>query len=278
MVPAVLAGLAVLVLALPGEGWLLLERAGLRPARAGHAPGAPRPAGRRTDRWWWVVGAGIAGLVLLAFGGLSGLVLGVTVVVALRLGRRLRSAQAAARAAAVERRRAAEACAALAAELRAGRGLAQALEQAAWAASGPSAGLLGEAAVVAGAGGDVPSVLRRDSPTAVPEMLAGLSACWQVCSRSGSGLATAVEHLAQGCQGREEQRRAVEAALAGPRATAGLLAVLPVAGVGLAALLGADPLHVLLRTPAGLVCLVLGLGLDGLGLLWTRRLVSRANR
>jgi Flp pilus assembly protein TadB len=33
---------------------------------------------------------------------------------------------------------------------------------------------------------------------------------------------------------------------------------------------------VLLETPLGLVCLVLGLGLDGLGVLWTSRLVARA--
>jgi tight adherence protein B len=52
--------------------------------------------------------------------------------------------------------------------------------------------------------------------------------------------------------------------------------VLPVAGLLMAAGLGADPLRVLLSTPLGLVCLVLGLGLDGLGVLWTGRLVRRA--
>ena len=74
----------------------------------------------------------------------------------------------------------------------------------------------------------------------------------------------------------QAQRRAVQAELAGPRATAGMLAILPLAGLVLAAGLGADPLHVLLETPVGWVCLVAGLGLDGLGLLWTGRLVTRA--
>jgi tight adherence protein B len=97
-----------------------------------------------------------------------------------------------------------------------------------------------------------------------------------VCSTSGSGLAAAVERLEEGLRAEQAQRRAVDAELAGPRATAGLLAVLPAAGLLLAAGLGADPLHVLLTTPLGTVCLVLGLGSRRRGVLWTSRLVSRA--
>ena len=73
-------------------------------------------------------------------------------------------------------------------------------------------------------------------------------------------------------------RRAVEAELAGPRATAGLLAVLPLGGLLLAAGLGADPVHQLLHTPLGAACAVLGVGLDLLGLAWTARLVRRAGK
>jgi tight adherence protein B len=115
----------------------------------------------------------------------------------------------------------------------------------------------------------------RDDSGVAP-LLRSLSACWTVCATSGSGLAAAVERLAEGLRAEQAQRRAVDAELAGPRATAGLLAVLPGAGLLMAAGLGADPLHVLLETPLGLVCLVLGLGLDGLGVLWTSRLVARA--
>ena len=110
----------------------------------------------------------------------------------------------------------------------------------------------------------------------MPEVLRALAACWTVCAASGSGLATAVEQLGEGLRADQERRRAVEAELAGPRATAGLLAVLPVAGLLLATGLGADPAGVLLHTPLGLACLTGGLLLDGLGLLWTGRMVARA--
>ena len=68
------------------------------------------------------------------------------------------------------------------------------------------------------------------------------------------------------------------AALSAPRSTARLLAVLPLLGVGLGTVLGADPVHVLTRTPLGLGCLAAGLALDGAGLALTDRLVARAYR
>jgi tight adherence protein B len=112
----------------------------------------------------------------------------------------------------------------------------------------------------------------------VPELLRALAACWTVCSSSGSGLATAVERLEEGLRAEQARRRAVDAELAGPRATAALLAVLPLAGMVLATGLGADPVAMLLHTPLGLVCLSGGLLLDALGLWWTARLVARAGR
>ncbi len=184
--------------------------------------------------------------------------------------------RAAARAAAAERAGAVEACGALAAELRAGRDPADALAAAADVARGPAQQALSGAAAAVRLGGDVPPALLTVEGSAVPHVLRALAACWTVCAGSGSGLAASVERLEEGLRSEQAQRRAVDAELAGPRATAGLLAVLPAAGLLLAAGLGADPLHVLLATPVGLVCLVLGLGLDGLGLLWTQRLVRRA--
>ena len=176
-----------------------------------------------------------------------------------------------------ERNQAVEACAVLAGELRSGRVPAEALTAAAAVATGPSAVALEAAGSAARLGGDVPAALAVGAKaSAVPAFLFGLAACWRVCNATGSGIAAAVDRLEQALRAEQEQRRAVDAELAGPRASAALLAVLPAAGVGLAAGLGADPVHVLLYTPLGLVALAVGLGLDLLGLWWTGRLVEAA--
>jgi tight adherence protein B len=179
-----------------------------------------------------------------------------------------------------ERAGAGEACAVLAAELRAGRDPATALSAAAEVAAGPLQATLLAAGSAARMGDDVAAALLNpppgQQPSAVPEVQRSLAACWSVCASSGSGLATAVGRLEEGLRAEAAQRRAVAAELAGPRATAALLALLPVVGMAMAAALGADPLEVLLHTRVGQLCLVLGLGLDALGLLWTSRLVDRA--
>jgi len=325
-VPALLAAAAVAVLLLPKTGAVRARDLLGAPARtsAGRSSGVRRPerAGSRPGSGSWarpLPSAALAAAALLPVAGLmAALLAGVGVAAALRwrVGRR----QATARR--VERARAVEACAALAAELRAGRSPAQALAVAAELACGGSRESLAAAAATAGIGGDVAAALSRpegpglgalgpghlspgeprpgsrspgsrssgspspgsrssgswhpESATAVPEVLRALAACWTVCAGSGSGLAAAVERLEQGLRAEQTQRLAVQAELAGPRATAGMLAVLPVAGLVLAAGLGADPLQVLLHTPLGQTCLVLGLALDTLGLLWTARLAARA--
>ncbi len=176
-----------------------------------------------------------------------------------------------------ERASAAEVLAVLGAELRAGRQPPDALEAAAGVALGPLAATLGAAATGARVGGDPGATLLRSAGTsAVPDLLRGLAACWQVCGTTGSSLAAAVDRLADALRAEGVQRLAVDAELAGPRATALLLAVLPLAGIALAAGLGARPVHVLLDTPLGLGCLAGGLGLDLLGLWWTERIVVAA--
>lgn len=256
--PVALAAAAVAtLLGLPGPGRLRLE-ALRRPRLAGLA--LPLP-----------VGAGL--LVGLAWGPVAGALALVAAVVA----RRVLAARRADGQRARERGSAPDALATLAAELRAGRSPALALVEAAHAARGGLAAALGSAAGTAELGGDVPGALLAGS-SAVPEVQRSLAACWQVCSAGGSGLAAAVERLEEGVRAGQAQRRAVESELAGPRATASLLAVLPLAGVALAGALGARPMHVLLGTPAGLVCLTTGAALDALGVLWTRRLTAGALR
>ena len=71
--------------------------------------------------------------------------------------------------------------------------------------------------------------------------------------------------------------RLLASQLSGPRATAGLLAVLPVLGLGMGAAMGARPWHVLTATGPGRLALLLGVGFDLLGVMWTERL-TRSTR
>ena len=97
-----------------------------------------------------------------------------------------------------------------------------------------------------------------------------------VSERTGAALSVTLLRLAEAL--RQQQAAAGEraSALAGPRASAVLLSLLPLAGLGLGALLGGDPLHVLLFTVPGRGCLLVGGGLWLAGRTWTALLVRRA--
>lgn len=256
-------------------GWLpvLLAAAAAWVLAAGAPVGRLRLGVLRADRppRWSLPWPLVAGAVGLALGAVAAVLAAVAALVLTRLAR----GRARATAAEAERRRALEALSLLAADLRAGRTPAEALAGAAEVAVGGVGEALRAAAGAARSGGDVPAALLAPAST-VPELLRSLAACWAVGVDAGSGLGAGVDRLAEGLRAAEAQRRQVAAELAGPRATALLLAALPVGGIALAAALGADPLRVLLHTPAGVACLTAGLALDGLGLLWTSRLVTRA--
>ena len=65
-------------------------------------------------------------------------------------------------------------------------------------------------------------------------------------------------------------------ALQGPKATAMVLSILPVVGIGMGGLLGADPLHFLLGGGIGGTLLVTGTGLTTAGFVWSQRIMGRA--
>ncbi|MFC9235638.1 type II secretion system F family protein [Streptomyces decoyicus] len=233
-------------------------------------------AGRRWSlgRWGdvgreiWCLPAG------LALGVLGGSVLPLLASVAgLLLVRRWLAARGAVRAR--DRRAAAVIglCAAVAGELRAGRQPAQAL----LAAGAPGLGAAGSAVVAAARyGGDVARALREAARLPGAAGLTGMAACWQVAVEGGAGLASGLERIAAGLQAQRDQRDELRAQLAGPRATALMLALLPVGGLLMGSALGADPLRVLLHTPAGWGCLAVGGLLEWCGVAWTVRIVATA--
>jgi tight adherence protein B len=171
-------------------------------------------------------------------------------------------------------------CSALAGDLRAGLAphpaLAGALGREGW----PDRPELADAALpllaAARFGGDVPAALRTAAGQPGAEGLAGLAACWQVAVDGGAGLADGLDRIAAALRSERDQRDDLRAQLAGPRSTAAMLALLPVLGLVLGTGFGADPLRILLRTPAGLSCLLAGGLLEWAGLAWTTRIVRSA--
>ncbi|MFG3495648.1 type II secretion system F family protein [Streptomyces sp. NPDC047928] len=163
-------------------------------------------------------------------------------------------------------------CGAVSGELRAGWQPAQALHFAA-----RSTGALGEeeAEVLAAArfGDDVPGALRKAAFADGADGLAGLAACWQVAVDGGAGLAAGLDRLEAALRERRDQRERLRAQLSGAWATVVLLALLPLAGLAMGGALGADPLRVLLHTPAGIGCLAVGCALEAAGLWWAGRIV-----
>ncbi|MFJ4827615.1 type II secretion system F family protein [Streptomyces bacillaris] len=231
-------------------------------------------------REWWCVPVA----VLLAVVGASVLPL-LAGAVAVPLVRRWLRGRARRR----QRERAADKvaalCGAVVGELRAGQEPGQALlaglrecAAEARAGGGPGGGAwLGDAetAVLAAArfGGDVPAALRQAAEGPGLEGLSGMAACWRVAVDGGAGLAAGLDRLETALRADRRRREELRAQLAGAWSTVVVLALLPVAGLGLGAALGAEPLRVLLHTPGGLLCLVVGGLLEAAGLFWACRIV-----
>jgi tight adherence protein B len=106
----------------------------------------------------------------------------------------------------------------------------------------------------------------------VPLVRDRVAAAWRVADVTGAPLADLLDRLEVDLRSLDRVRLAAAAHAAGTRATAGLLAVLPVAGIGVGYGMGADPLHVLLHTPAGAGCVAAAVLLQLAGLAWTGRL------
>ncbi|OPF79004.1 hypothetical protein VT50_0217345 [Streptomyces antioxidans] len=166
-----------------------------------------------------------------------------------------------------------ELCATVAGELRAGRHPGEALLA---VDPGHLRERWGLVTAAARFGGDVPDALRRVARLPGAEGLTGVAACWQVAVDEGAGLAAGLDRVAAALRAERDQRESLDAKLAGARATALGLAVLPIVGLALGGLMGSNPLHVLLHTPAGLGCLLVGGLLEWAGLVWTGRMVRAA--
>ncbi|MGP4054559.1 type II secretion system F family protein [Mycobacterium sp. 4D054] len=184
------------------------------------------------------------------------------------------------RAVARRRDRAAEAAALQAAldvllgELRVGAHPVAAMRAAAQESTGRTATSLGAVAARALLGADVAEGLRAEGRRSLlPGYWERLGVCWRLAQAQGLAVASLIQAAQCDVVERERFRGRVEAGLAGARATAAILAGLPVLGVLLGHAVGADPLSFLLSGAGGWL-LVIGTTFVCAGLLWSDRIMA----
>jgi len=95
---------------------------------------------------------------------------------------------------------------------------------------------------------------------------------------SGCALADVVAAVESDLADRGHRRADLRAAAAGHRATVALLAGLPVLGLAMGSGIGAEPVQTLTTTWVGNVLLLSGVGLELIGLTWSRRITDAAMR
>lgn len=156
-----------------------------------------------------------------------------------------------------------EFCQLVAAELAGGQPPGTALERAAseWPELGPVASTFR-------LGGDVPGALRAAAGQPGQGDLVLAAAAWQVTHQTGGGLTAAVSRVAAGLRATQATRRVVRAELASARATARLMAALPVLALLMGSGIGGDPVAFLVGSTEGLGCFGAGLALGFAGLWW----------
>jgi tight adherence protein B len=165
----------------------------------------------------------------------------------------------------------AHACEVLASHLRVGQVPTEAL-----AVAAEDCPVLLEARQVNDVGGDITTVWRRQARRPGHGGLLEVARAWQVAVQTGAPLAATLGQVAAALSTEEALRAVVAGELASPRATSKVMAALPVCGLGLGYLLGGDPIRWLLAGPAGWACVLAGVLLACLGVLWIELLARQA--
>ncbi|WP_199431582.1 type II secretion system F family protein [Qaidamihabitans albus] len=173
----------------------------------------------------------------------------------------------------------AEALRTMVAELRTGAHPSAAAESAATDAPAGVANLLGTIAASARLGGELDAALLAERAPLLGDGVPGqLARAWSLARDHGLPLAGVLEAVQRDVDANVRLAGQVHARMAGPRASAGILAALPVAGVALGEAMGARPLAVLLTVPIGQLLLVAGCALIFAGVAWSAALTGRVVR
>ncbi|HZD98731.1 MAG TPA: hypothetical protein VE132_11310 [Micromonosporaceae bacterium] len=111
-------------------------------------------------------------------------------------------------------------------------------------------------------------------PVAADSLSRRVGAALRVADDTGAPLADLLDRLETDGRTLARARASASAQASGAQATAWLLAALPAAGIALGTGVGADPVHVLLRTPLGAACAGGAMTFQMAGLAWTHRLAN----
>jgi tight adherence protein B len=171
-----------------------------------------------------------------------------------------------------------ETLAAMAAPLRAGASLPQALAAAAEEAEPPIAGPLARTVRDLEAGVPQPEALARFAARAGVDEAALAARALRVGRMAGVELARVLDEVAEALRDRERIARELRAATAQARASAAVVALLPIAFLVLSSAGSADQVRFLLGEPAGWGLLVAGGALEAVGVWWIRRIGQAAVR
>jgi len=120
------------------------------------------------------------------------------------------------------------------------------------------------------------SALHDDSKVYKVASLTSCANLLELSSQSGSSIDEALTQVADKLMTRRNQEQLIATELASTKATVYVLAGLPIMGAGMGLMLGSDSISWLLGSPAGRVCLALGIGLELVGWFWIKRLLNRA--
>ncbi len=162
-------------------------------------------------------------------------------------------------------------------ELRVGAHPATAFAVAADETAGPVARACRAVAARARLGADVAAGLRGVGETAaLPSQWERLAVCWRLAAEHGLAMSALMHAAQRDIAERQRFSGQVRSAMAGARATATILAGLPVLSVLMGQLIGARPLPFLLGGGLGGWLLVAGLTLVCGGLLWADHITDRA--
>jgi tight adherence protein B len=108
--------------------------------------------------------------------------------------------------------------------------------------------------------------------------LQDLARAWRVSIQTGAPMSATLDQVSAGLVADQSLNSVVAGELSAPRATGKVMAALPVCGIVLGYLLGGNPIDWLLDHAVGWGCLLAGVLLACLGVLWIETLARRAVR